>query len=849
MTVLARAVVVLDGDDSKLQAIMSAAEKRVASAGQRMRDIGGSLTTALTLPLAGVAALAIKNFGEAADGMAKVKAVVKATGGAAGITAEHVADLSSQLQKVTTYGDDATQAGAAVILTFKSIRNAAGEGNDVFDQSIAAMQDMAALMGTDLKSAAVQLGRALESPQIGLSMLQRIGVSFSEQQKKQITDLAQQGRMLEAQKLVLAGINAQIGGLSQEMAKTPFGLLKQGWNDVGDALEVVGQIILEAMAPGIRKIQEWAIAFQKLDPSLQKIIVGVGAFVGAIGPLLVGLGLVASALTSISVVLGVGIAPILLVVAAIGALVAAGYLLVKNWTWIKMQALRFWGFLKEMFFKGVDYILQMWEKMLAGTNKVASVLSKLPGEFAFLRFIVTPMDKAQESLERLRQNIREWGDASVAATADAVAALKKELADAATAAQKASEDVKAATATVTAPPPATPAAWVQPAVDALSKYNEAVRNAVRMSEVMGSGFDLAQTRVDALQTAINSLVEAGVPLDAKLDATGTTVRSLATQLGSLQAQLSVSAALRDFTQANDQAARQLAVLGKNFDLPNARAQALESVISALTAAGVGMDVALDAQGTTLRSLGVEYVNLTGAISAAQAAQEAHDTAISNAQQAVAAAVTPQQQYNALIKDLDLALASGAITAAQYAAAVEHARNTIMASTKDIGELKQAIVGMTERGVDAFVDFAMGAEVSFGDMIKSMLADLTKLILKMYLVKFLFGDLQGGTGGGILPGFASGGFLGAGQVGVVGEKGPELISGGRNGVSITPLPAAGADLAGAGGAMSMAVTVNVTAIDSKDTARFFDDNEGLVAGAMMKAYQRSTTLRRQLAGGR
>ena len=44
--------------------------------------------------------------------------------------------------------------------------------------------DIATVMGTDVKSATLQLGKALEEPRIGLSMLRRSGISFTEEQKK-----------------------------------------------------------------------------------------------------------------------------------------------------------------------------------------------------------------------------------------------------------------------------------------------------------------------------------------------------------------------------------------------------------------------------------------------------------------------------------------------------------------------------------------------------------------------------------------------------------------------------------------------------------------------------------------
>ena len=45
---------------------------------------------------------------------------------------------------------------------------------------------MAAVFGQDLSQATIQLGKALNDPIKGLSALTRVGIQFTEQQKKEI---------------------------------------------------------------------------------------------------------------------------------------------------------------------------------------------------------------------------------------------------------------------------------------------------------------------------------------------------------------------------------------------------------------------------------------------------------------------------------------------------------------------------------------------------------------------------------------------------------------------------------------------------------------------------------------
>jgi predicted PurR-regulated permease PerM len=72
-------------------------------------------------------------------------------------------------------------------------------------------------------------------------------------------------------------------------------------------------------------------------------------------------------------------------------------------------------------------------------------------------------------------------------------------------------------------------------------------------------------------------------------------------------------------------------------------------------------------------------------------------------------------------------------------------------------------------------------------------------------------------------FADGGYLGTGQVGIVGEAGPELITGPAN---ITPMDQMGGS-----------VTININAIDTQTGTQFLLDNKGSIEGIIQNAYNR------------
>jgi hypothetical protein len=73
-------------------------------------------------------------------------------------------------------------------------------------------------MGTDVKSATLQLGKALEEPRIGLSMLRRSGISFTESQKQLIFSLSDTNQKAAAMSEVLTIIENQLGGVAARAA-------------------------------------------------------------------------------------------------------------------------------------------------------------------------------------------------------------------------------------------------------------------------------------------------------------------------------------------------------------------------------------------------------------------------------------------------------------------------------------------------------------------------------------------------------------------------------------------------------------------------------------------------------
>lgn len=214
----------VDGGLKKIQASAVALGRSLLSLTGAVAGLAGGLS------MGAVVAATVRQ--EAA--MQQLEAAVRSTGGAAGLTTQELADMAAAMQTVTTYGDEAVMEMQAVLLTFTRI------GRETFPQATEAILDMATRLNMDLKSAALQVGKALNDPTTGVSALTRAGVQFSEQQKTMIERLLQTGQTAAAQQVILRELEVQFGGAARAARNTLGGALTSLRNAFGDLLEAKG---------------------------------------------------------------------------------------------------------------------------------------------------------------------------------------------------------------------------------------------------------------------------------------------------------------------------------------------------------------------------------------------------------------------------------------------------------------------------------------------------------------------------------------------------------------------------------------------------------------------------------
>ena len=184
------------------------------------------------------------------NGLAQTQAVLKSTHDASGMTARGVADLADKMANLTDFNEDTTRSAENMLLTFTNI------GRNIFPQATKTVLDMSQALGQDTKNSAIQLGKALNDPITGLTALQRVGVTFSETQKKLILQYMQHGQIAKAQAVILQELQREFGGSAEAAGKTFGGQLQI----LGHRFEEVQRAIGNALMPTLKAFVSWVTA-------------------------------------------------------------------------------------------------------------------------------------------------------------------------------------------------------------------------------------------------------------------------------------------------------------------------------------------------------------------------------------------------------------------------------------------------------------------------------------------------------------------------------------------------------------------------------------------------------------
>ena len=189
-----------------------------------------ALTGALTL-----ANRSLNTFGKRQADLQVLAAQLERIGAGGSKQLDELKAAADRLGDATLFSQDDFIQSFNILSSFRAI------AVESFTEVSEVAADIAQVMGSDVKSATVQLAKALEDPKRGLTALSRSGITFNEAQTETIKKLVDSGKLLDAQALVLETIKGQYEDAATAAGKGFAGALDLLSENAGDAAEALGK--------------------------------------------------------------------------------------------------------------------------------------------------------------------------------------------------------------------------------------------------------------------------------------------------------------------------------------------------------------------------------------------------------------------------------------------------------------------------------------------------------------------------------------------------------------------------------------------------------------------------------
>lgn len=352
---------------SKLNAAQQVYNSNLRKGSERANALTGELK-GMVASYVGISALimggrnALMAFDAQAKADAQLKSALVSTNFAAGKSFQELADKAAEFQNKTLFGDEVVEQAQAMLLTFKNIRG------DIYDRTVPAILDLATAMKSDPTSAALQLGKALNEPLMGLQALTRSGVQFSQSQKDLIKNLVETGQLAKAQAIILDEVYSQFGGSAENAAKAGIGPWQLFMNQMGEYMEALGGKLI--------KVLTYLIDFAHW---IERNIGWIGALATTVGSFLViyktWIMLTKVQATVQALLNAVMMAnPIGLLIGAIAALVAGIIYAWNKFEWFRGAVLGVWEVLKGFGTMIKDYVINRFWELINGLTGIGETL-------------------------------------------------------------------------------------------------------------------------------------------------------------------------------------------------------------------------------------------------------------------------------------------------------------------------------------------------------------------------------------------------------------------------------------------------------------------------------------------
>ena len=190
-----------------------------------------------------------------------------------GAALDSLLESADRLGKATLFDDEQFRKSFKLLTSFRTI------GVSTYERVATVGADMAQVLGQDVNSVLLQVAKALEAPEVGLTALQRSGTRFTDQQKEQVKAMVEAGQTAEAQAFILSELERQYGGAATAAGSAGFaGAMDSLGESFRDFQETIGRVI-EPLATGF--VQGLTAAIEWMNSGYQAVL----KLISALSPL------------------------------------------------------------------------------------------------------------------------------------------------------------------------------------------------------------------------------------------------------------------------------------------------------------------------------------------------------------------------------------------------------------------------------------------------------------------------------------------------------------------------------------------------------------------------------------
>lgn len=308
------------GETKDAERAMKQLQRSVDRTGQRMQNIGKTLSLAVTAPIVGLGVMGVREMDQIEQANSRTAASIKRLGAEGIVSVEGVQKLAGSLQDLSGQDDQVIQMGQNMLLTFGAINMQAKGGAKLFRDSSRVMVEFAEATNQSAETAGKQLAKSMASAANGVLLLPRgmkLGAEETTKLKKVLESSADPTRKQAA---LIEVLGKKVEGAAKLTNAEKWDVSMDRL--AGSAAKLVTLLLpaFDVLVRGVERLTTW---FDRLDGSAQRLV-GAGLLAAAaLGPLLIVVGSMVSAASALVPALMAISTPMLVTAGVVAGLSAA----------------------------------------------------------------------------------------------------------------------------------------------------------------------------------------------------------------------------------------------------------------------------------------------------------------------------------------------------------------------------------------------------------------------------------------------------------------------------------------------------------------------------------------------